>query len=273
MLKQWVHMHKRSAVLGLVTYLAVAFMLAPLVVLVGAGFSTTTYLTFPPVGFTGQWFAQLPHDDALMRGLLVSVFLGLAAMIVAVSLAVGIVLFQRNKTGRLYSALEAYFLSPALVPQLVLGIGLLFFLSQLNLVGSTVGLLGGHIVMTLPFAIRSVTSAIRGIDHNLERAAAICGASPAVVLWRVTLPSIKPGIASACMFAFLVSFNNITLTLFIADIGLTTLPVVLFQRSQEFVSPLIPAIATCLLIGTVVLTGTLHARFGVLNSARNTATR
>lgn len=264
-------MRKRSRLLGLATYLMLAFMLIPLVVLVGAALTTTEYLAFPPEGLTGTWFAQLPQDAELMAGLRISVVLGLAAMLVSVSLGLGIVLFQRNRKGRFYSALEAYFLSPSLVPHLVIGIGLLFFLSRLNLVGSKTGLLGAHVAMTLPFAIRAITSAVTSMDHNLERAAAICGASPAAVLWRVTLPSIKPGIVSASMFAFLVSFNNVTVALFIADIELTPLPVILLRRSEDLVLPIVPAMATCLLIGIVLLTGTLHARFGILNSARNTA--
>ena len=266
-------MRRRSLFLGLATYLMLAFMLGPLVVLIGASFTKTRYMAFPPEGLTLSWFANLPQNTELMAGLRVSLVLGSAATLVSVALGLGIVLHLRNKSGPIYRALDVYFLSPKLVPTLAMGIGLLFFLSRVDLVGSMIGLLGAHVAMTLPFAIRSIASAVGAIDKNLERAAAISGAAPPMVLWKVTLPAIKPGIVSASMFAFLVSFNNVTIGLFIADIQLTPLPVVLLARSESFLTPEVPAIATCMLVGIVLLMATLNSRFGILNSAKNTARR
>ena len=254
--------------LRVVTYVFCGFMLGPVVVLVGSAFTSRNYVQFPPHGLSLKWFTSLASDSGFLRALMVSLIIATLSMLICVGLGLGAVLLFRRLGAGHRRMLEAFYLLPALAPSLVIGIGLLFMLSKVGLVGNWYGLLGGHVVLGLPFAIRSIASAVAALDVSYERAATAAGASPAVVLRRVTLPMLRPGIVAGSLFAFLMSFNNITITVFIARSNLQTVPLLLFSRSQDIVSPSVAAIAVVVLALTVIVVVLLERFFSIFQNAR-----
>ena len=259
-----------SRIYAILTVAVVIFMIGPVLVLAGASFTTTSFVKFPPEGFTLDWYTGLLADEDIVRGLLISLLIAVVSTLICLALALGIVLFLRGRSGGLLGLLNAFLLAPSFVPSLVIGIALLFFLSQIGLMGSLIGLMAGHVVISLPFALRSLSSASDSLDVALERAAAVYGARPGVVLTKVTIPLLRPGLVAASLFAFLTSFNNVTITLFIAGPTVRTLPVVLFQRAEEVVAPGIAAISTCILIFTFIVLGLLQGRFRIFENIRET---
>lgn len=257
---------KNSRIVGrIITYLTVAFMTVPVVVLIGSSFTTTRYVAFPPQGFTFEWFGKILTDSELLGGIGISAGLAVIATVISIALAVAFTLVQERYPGRLTGAISAYSLGPAMVPHVVLGVALLFLLAQLNLVGAPAALLIAHVVICIPFAVRSVAAAAQAIDLRTQRAAAILGAPPMLVFWRITLPALKPGIVGACVMSFLVSFNNVAVTIFIAGSDTRTFPVVLFLRSVDVVSPIIPAVSTVVLIATAVVVSLAQRWFNIFS--------
>ena len=209
------------------------FVLAPIVVVLVASVSTTPYLTFPPAGFTLRWFADLEelrdYFDAFRFSLLV------AALATALSLAIGLwvalLMARLEFPGK--AALTSLFMSPIILPELALALGLLQYLSQMGVVRGMVPTLLAHSVVCAPYVIRTVQAAALRLDRNLEDSALSLGAKPMRVLWDVTLPLLKPGLMSGGIMAFVISFDNVTISLFLAAPGATTLPALLFNQASE----------------------------------------
>jgi putative spermidine/putrescine transport system permease protein len=210
-----------------------AFVLAPILVVLVASVSRTPYLVFPPSGFTLRWFTDMVELrdflDAFRFSLLV------AALATALSLAIGlwVALLMARMEFRGKAALSALFMSPIILPELALALGLLQYLSQLGVVRGMVPTLLAHSVICAPYVIRTVQAAAMRLDRNLEDSALSLGAKPMRVLWDVTLPLLKPGLLSGGIMAFVISFDNVTISLFLAAPGATTLPALLFNQAAE----------------------------------------
>lgn len=159
--------------------------------------------------------------------------------------------------------MTALFMSPLMVPHVVLGIAFLRFFTRIGLSGTFLGLVLSHIIVIIPFALRLVLAASYGIDRRIEHAAISLGASPAVVFRRVTLPLILPGVVSGWLLAAINSFDEVTMTVFIASPATTTLPVRMFLYIQDNIDPLIAAVSACLIALTAILLMALDRLFGL----------
>src|SRR5581483_11836460 len=211
-----------------VVALVYAFLLLPMVIVVLAAFNAGNYFTFPPQGFSLKWFANFFARREFMQALRLSAELAawtaLASTVIGTAAAIPLV--RGRFRGR--DLLNAFVTSPLLLPQILTGVALLQFYTLLKMQASYAALLIGHIVVTTPYVIRTVTATLTHFDLALEEAAQSLGAHPVRAFFEVTLGVIKPGVVAGAIFAFAISFDNFTLSLFLTSSKLTPLPIELF---------------------------------------------
>jgi putative spermidine/putrescine transport system permease protein len=231
-------------------------LLAPLVVVIAISFGPSPTFAFPPTGFTLHWFAEFFASDSFVRSFFrVSLGVGVIAAAIATLLgtaaAIGLVRFRFF--GR--EALETFFLAPLLVPQILLGAALYLFYARVALPASIWTLLGGHLIICTPYVIRSVTAGLVGMDPRLEEAAMSLGATRVQAFIKVTLPMLRSSLLSGAIFAFIISFSDINLALFLSGPESTSLPVHLFSQIQWQGDPTIAAASTLqiVIIGMLIL--------------------
>jgi putative spermidine/putrescine transport system permease protein len=211
----------------------ICFLLTPIFVTILMAFDSREYLgPLPPPSLSLRWFAQFFSDDYFLRGLATSV--ELAVISVAVSLSVGVAtavaLERTNFAGK--DALISFFLSPLLVPPVVVGFALLLFLAHLGLVDGFMRLLCGHIIITAPYTIRATLAGLTGIDKSLTEAALILGATERHAFWDVTFPLARTSIVSGAIFAFAVSMDDVAVSIMLTDAHTYTLPVALISSMR-----------------------------------------
>jgi putative spermidine/putrescine transport system permease protein len=241
----------RNWLLRLWVTLVFGYLMLPVLVIALASFSRTSYLTVPPKGVTLRWFGAILADPEYLHAIAFSVALALVAT--AGSLVAGVaacyaLIRRRVRGGALVSALLN---APLVFPGVVVGVALLQFYALVHMNGTLVGLAVAHMVITVPYVVRAVTASLHGIDPELENAARVLGASGPVAFFTVTLPLIRPGVAAGALFSFIVSFDNVPVSIFLLGPGQMTLPVKIFTAIEYGVDPSIAAISTML----IALTG------------------
>lgn len=230
----------------------VAFLLAPLVVVIGASFDPNALLRFPPHGLSLRWY-----DAALHSAFMPAARLSLAMAILATfgALILGIpaawTLARRQFPGKAF--ITGLLSAPLLVPQLVIGVTLLQIFASLHLGTSMITLALAHILITLPYVIRIIHASILGVDFSIEEAALNLGARQPQVYLTVVLPIIRPALYSAAVFAFLVSFDDAVVALFLVSGATTTLPIAIYTYVQYDLDPTIAAISSMLIALSVAL--------------------
>lgn len=224
-----------------------AFLLAPIVLVIITAFNPARYLTFPPRGFTFDWFVAIWKNRDILDAFWLSLRVAAITAIVSTIIGTSASLALARARNRGVDAVRLLLLSPLLVPGVVFGIALLIFLNRFGFVGSVSAIVGAHICLTLPYVVRTVVAGLETMDVSIEDAAASLGASPLVAIFTVTLPSIRSSIFAGAIFSFLVSFDEAIVTLFIAGVQGVTLPVFIFQYVQYNNDPLVAAIA-CLMV-------------------------
>ncbi len=225
---------RRRADAGEVAYYAlngtiVAFLLAPLAVVVVFALNPTPWIAFPPVGVSTRWFEKFFASPSFMRSLLLS--LEVAAAVLALATAIGAGAALAIARGRLPGArlLNAVFMSPLMLPAILTGLALFQVLILADFGRPIWALILGHTLVAVPYVLRTTLAVLHGFDRRIEEAAALLGAPPARVFFEVTLPIIRPGIVAGAIFAFIVSFDQFPISLFLVPPGGETLPVVLFN--------------------------------------------
>lgn len=237
---------------GLAGVLVYVFLSLPVLVIVLSAFSPGAYPTFPPQSLSLHWFHALFENPAWLRALTVSAWL--LAIVTPVTVLLGTTaayaLSRLQFPGR--DALQAFVLSPLIIPQVVLGIALLYVLTGAGLGGSLLGLAAGHIVVALPYAVRTVSVSLASVDRRLESASMNLGAGPVTTFWRVTLPLIKPGIVAGAVFAAVTSFGEVSVSLFLTAPDTVTMPVRIFTYIDQTFDPVVNAVSA-IFIGLAVL--------------------
>jgi putative spermidine/putrescine transport system permease protein len=240
--------------LGVFNILVIMFIVAPLLFVVAISFTPTDHLALPPGGrLSLRWFIYLFQNEGFINSFIQSVYLALAASAIATAIGIlgafGIVRYQFK--GR--NLLETLFISPLTIPAAVLGLSLLQFVLFIGWYDWFISMLAAHVVLTIPYVIRMVGASLRGIDPLCERAAQNLGATWVQVLIRVTLPLIRPAVLAGFLFAFLISFDNLTVSLFVAGPNMETLPIKMFNYIQDINDPLIAAVSTTMIMIAVGL--------------------
>jgi putative spermidine/putrescine transport system permease protein len=224
-----------------------AFLVVPSVIVVGMSFSGARFLEFPPRVLSLRWYRAYWTDaawiDATVRSLEVAVLVTLVAVVIGTLASVAVV--GRGVRGR--GALRALIISPLIVPSIVLALGLYSVYAPWRLTGTMAGLVAAHTVLALPFVLLNVSAVLYKVDVNLERAARVSGAGPVRAFVFVVLPLIWPGIATGSIFAFLTSFDEIVIAMFVAG-SAPTLPKVMFEGIQFELNPVVAAVSTQLIV-------------------------
>ena len=236
--------------LGAVTVL---FLVAPMLVIVPMSFTTSPILSWPPQGVSVQWYQKMVTDPQWSRGFVnsvqVAVLTAVVAAVIGTLAALGIV--RGRFPGK--AMLNALALSPLIVPVVIVGIGFFSFYARLRLTGSVVGLVLAHAALALPFVIVNVGTALRTLDRNLEMAAANLGADPLRVFWRITFPIILPGVFAGALFAFITSWDEVVVSIFMTSARFRTLPVEMWEQVRQVVDPTVAAVATSLMAVTTTM--------------------
>ncbi|HYY39236.1 MAG TPA: ABC transporter permease [Xanthobacteraceae bacterium] len=246
--------HKLLRLLGGVTVTAIlGFLLLPALVVTLAAFNSRAILSFPPESWSWRWFIKaIAYDDfqaGFRNGLIVTAWASSIALVVGAAFA----FVLERYDFRLKRSLEAVLLSPLVVPHFTIGLGFLILAAQVGLARGYAVVIACHVVLVLPFVLRSVYISLRNLDPHLELAAASLGASPRRVLTTVTLPLLLPGLVSGWLFAAILSFNEFTASLFVTAQRTQTLPVALYNYVREYADPSMAAISVIYIVITATL--------------------
>src|SRR5262245_41056833 len=238
-----------------VASLVLVFLIAPVAIIVIVSFSGADYLTFPPPSLSLRWYARFFGTPAWRQSIVVSVQVASLTMVfaTALGLAASLALVRGRFRGK--GAVYAVLLSPMIVPTIITAIGLYFFFVKLKATGSVLAIAMGHTVLALPVVVIIITATLQGFDLRLELAALSLGASRVTALRRVTLPLIAPGVVSAALFAFLTSFDELLIPLFLAGVEVQTLTVRVWNSLLLEVDPTIAAVSSFLIAVTCAVLG------------------
>src|SRR5437870_3544845 len=245
---------KLLRLLGGVTVSAIlGFLLLPVLVVTLAAFNSRAILSFPPESWSWRWFVKaLAYDDfqaGFRNGLIVTGWASSIALVVGAAFALALERYEF----RLKRALEIVLLSPLVVPHFTIGLGFLILAAQLGLAGGFAVVVACHVVLVLPFVLRSVYISLRNLDRRLELAAASLGAPPGRVLATITLPLLMPGLLGGFLFAAILSFNEFTASLFVTAQRTQTLPVAMYNYVREYADPSMAALAVIYIVVTAAL--------------------
>ena len=230
-----------------------AFLLLPIAAIVPLSFSSGSFLTYPLPGLSLRWYAEVLGGGKWLVALGNSLFVGALATVLAVLLGTLAALGLARRRGAGVALLKVLMLSPMIVPVILVAVGSYFFLAPLALTSTFTGLILAHTVIAVPFVVVPVLTALDGLDPNLARAAAACGATPTVAFFRVTLPSIVPGMASGALFAFAASFDDVVIALLVAGPEQRTLPREMFSGLRDSITPALTAVATIMIVFSTAL--------------------
>ena len=244
-------------------WLFAAFMLAPLVMVALVSFTDKGYIAMPFDGASWRWYLAILKNEDFVDAFWRSLALGAGAATLATLLAVpaGMAIAWHRFPGR--EVVLGLLLSPLMVPHVVLGIALLRFLTQIGASGTMWGLTAAHTVLVLPYVLRLVVAAATGFERNVAQAAESLGASAWTVFRRIELPLIVPGVAGGWIIAFINSFDELTMSIFVASAGTQTLPVKMYNHIANTIDPLLASISTVLIVLTLVLMLVLDRFYGL----------
>lgn len=246
-------------------FLVLAFLMVPILIIIPLSFNTEPYFSFTegmlaldPTAYSTRWYANIFNDPKWMIAIRNSFVIGFAAALIstvlgtiaAVGLASPVMPFKR--------LIMALLLSPMIVPLIIIAAGMFFFYSRFNLVGSYSGLILAHAALGVPFVIITVTATLAGFDRSLYNAGLSMGARPLKAFWDIVIPLIRPGVISGGLFAFITSFDEVVVVLFIAGPEQRTIPRQMFSGLREQINPTILAVATLLILTSIALLVTLE---------------
>ena len=241
-----------------------AFLLVPTAIVVVVSLNAAEYLSFPPTGISLRWYRAFFAAGQFVDALWFSIGLGIAAALLATLIGTPAAIFYVRflRAGR--EQFRFAVLSPILLPEVLTAIALLFFFNQL--LGGTQSILPlviGHVVVTLPFVFLTVTSALYNMPEAVEEAARTLGAGPWRSFFRVTLPLIRSGVITGALLAFIMSFDNVNISLLLKSVGTTTLPIQLFDYLRYDFDPTAAAASTVSIALTMTLLVVIDRTFGL----------
>ena len=238
------------------------FLIAPLFVILPLSFNAEQYIHFSakmlaldPEGFSLRWYEDMiygtknPWGLATKNSLFIAFFATIGSTILGTVAALG--LSSRHMPYK--AAFMALLISPMIVPLIISGTAIFFFMAKVGLAATHTGIILSHIILGTPFVVITVTATLSGFDHSVTRAAASLGSNPVNTFMKITLPLIMPGVISGALFAFVTSFDEVVVVLFLAGLETTTIPIQMWVGLREQLSPTIMAVATCLIIMSTLI--------------------
>jgi ABC-type spermidine/putrescine transport system permease subunit II len=247
-----------------------AFLALPILIVVPMSFSSAESLRFPPPGFSLRWYVSFFGDPQWLEAATNSLVIGVTSSTIALALgtmaAYGLV--RGGFRGR--RLVEANFIAPMVLPPVIVAVALYIFYARLGILGSYLALIAAHAVLAVPYVVLLMSLAIQAFDIRIEQVAMTLGASRAQMMLRVLLPNLLPNAAAAWLFAFVISFDEVVVTLFVSGTHLTV-PKRMFNQLVLQINPTITAIATLLILFslTAVAIGSWLARGSTLMPGRS----
>ena len=234
--------------------LVLLFLIAPIIAVMPLSFNSESFFTYPMPGYSLKWYEDFFFNErwtsALRMSFIVAIFTTILATFLGTLAALG--LARANFPAR--ASVMAVLISPMIVPVIISAIGMFKFYAQLGVAGTLAGVILAHTALATPYVVITVTATLSSFDRTLMRAGASCGAAPHTVFFKVVMPLILPGMISGALFAFVTSFDEVVVVLFLASPEQRTLPLQMFSGIREMISPTITAAATVLvLISTLLL--------------------
>jgi putative spermidine/putrescine transport system permease protein len=253
----------RRVLLGSFAWLMLCYLAAPLVVIFAVSVTETRFLKFPPSGFTLKWYVQFFGDPRYMAALWLSIRLAVVVTIISLLLGVtaGFAVSRSNFPGR--QAIATAFLSPLVLPTVVFGVAMLQFAIACGFAHSFLSLVIGHIVVVIPYVVRTTLATLARFDEVTEEASQDLGATPLTTFLLVTMPQIKSGIIAGGLFAFIFSYSNVEVSIFQSREGLITFPVELFDYVQFNLDPLLAAASAITVLFAVAAIIVLDLTVGI----------
>jgi putative spermidine/putrescine transport system permease protein len=247
----------------LIVLLILGFLVLPAAVVTIAAFNDKAMLSFPPQAWSLRWFARaIAYQDfreGFRNGLIVTAWSSTIALAVGAMLAIALDRYRF----RFKAVLEGVLLSPLIIPHFTVGLGFLILAAQIGWARTYSVVIVCHVVLVLPFVLRSVYVSLRNLDQRYELAAASLGATPHRVLLTITLPLLLPGLVSGWLFAAILSFNEFTASLFVTAQRTQTLPVAMYNYVREFADPSMAALSVMYIVGTAGLIVFANAFLGL----------
>jgi putative spermidine/putrescine transport system permease protein len=242
-----------QVILWLFVAVVLAYLVFPVFVVAPVSFSSARYLQFPPPGWSLQWYQNYFDRPGWIPATLLSIRVGLVTALLATVLgtAASLALVRGRFPGR--DAINSFMVSPLVVPAIIVAIGVYFVYAQARLVGNWLGLVLAHTALALPFVVTNVSATLHGFDERLEYAAMNLGANRWQTFRRVTLPIIQPGVLAGALFAFIVSFDELIVALFVSGTGAVTLPRKMWDSLRQEIDPTIAAVSTILITLSIVI--------------------
>jgi len=249
------------------TYLAFCgfvffFLIAPLFVILPLSFNAEQYIHFSakmlaldPEGFSLRWYEDMiygtknPWGLATKNSLIIAFFATIGSTVLGTVAALGL----SSRYMPYKAAFMALLISPMIVPLIISGTAIFFFMAKVGLAATHTGIVLSHIILGTPFVVITVTATLTGFDHSVTRAAASLGSNPVNTFMKITLPLIMPGVISGALFAFVTSFDEVVVVLFLAGLENTTIPIQMWVGLREQLSPTIMAVATCLIVMSTLI--------------------
>lgn len=235
------------------------FLIGPLLVIIPLSFNAEPYFTFSkamveldPDGYSLRWYADFFQSDAWLGAIKNSFIVAVFSTLLATALGTVAALGMSSRYMPYRAPVMAVLISPMIVPLIISAAGMFFFFSKYHLTQTYAGVILAHTALGIPFVVITVTATLTGFDHSLTRAAASLGATPMRTFFKVILPLVTPGVVSGALFAFITSFDEVVVVLFVAGPEQRTIPIQMWSGIREQISPTILAVAT-LLVGVSIL--------------------
>jgi len=236
------------------------FLIGPILIIIPLSFNVQPYFTFTPemlsfdpAGFSTRWYEEFFASEEWMRSIKNSFMVAIASTIIATSLGTLAALGLSRPEMPYRALIMSILISPMIVPLIISAAGMFFFYSSVNLAGTYLGLILAHTALGIPFVVITVTATLSGFDHSLTRAAAGLGANSRTVFFKIMLPLVTPGVVSGALFAFITSFDEVVVAIFIAGVEERTIPLQMWGGIREQISPTILAVASLLVLVSVIL--------------------
>lgn len=234
--------------------LVLLFLIAPILAVMPLSFNSETFFTYPMPGYSLKWYEDFFFNERWSSAFKMSFIVAIATTILATFLGTLAALGLSRGNFPARASVMAILISPMIVPVIISAVGMFKFYASVSIAGTLLGVVLAHTALATPFVVITVTATLTSFDKSLVRAGASCGAAPHTVFFKVMMPLILPGMISGALFAFVISFDEVVVVLFLASPEQRTLPLQMYSGIREMISPTITAAATVLvLISTALL--------------------
>ncbi|WP_441258744.1 ABC transporter permease [Bradyrhizobium sp. 521_C7_N1_3] len=250
--KSWHYLHR------LICGAVLLFLIAPILVIIPLSFNSVPFFSYPMPGLSLRWYEEFFLTVRWQGALYNSMFVAMSVTLLSTTLGTLAALGLSRPNFPWRTAVMSLLISPMVVPVVITSVAVYFFYADMRLLNSYTGLILAHTTLATPFVVIAVTATLMGFDRSLTRAAAGLGAPPITVFFNIILPLILPGLTSGALFAFITSFDEVVVALFVASAGQRTLPRVMFSGIREEINPTIIAAATVLILFSITMLTTVE---------------